>query len=58
MSLKDLSNKTIYDLEGDDFELLFCRQCRECQGCPKGDKKLLICKLLVDSGLWDRFYRH
>ena len=57
MSLKDLSGKTVYDLEREDFEELFCKQCQECQDCPKDDKKILSCKALVDSGLWDKFYR-
>ena len=57
MPLKDLSGKTVYDLEREDFEKLFCRQCQEAEYCPKDDKKILGCKAFVDSGLWDQFYR-
>lgn len=57
MPLKDLSGKTIYDLELEDFEKLFCRQCHDYPDCPKDEKKILCCKLFVDSGLWDKCYR-
>ena len=57
MPLKDLSGKTVYDIEREDFEKLFCRQCHEAEDCRKDDKKILGCKAFVDSGLWDRFYR-
>ena len=56
MPLKDLSGKTVYDVELEDFEKLFCEQCRY-QICPRDDMKILACKDLVDSGLWDKFYR-
>ena len=57
MSLKDLRGKTVYELEIEDFEKLFCQQCHEYHDCPRDDKKILVCKAFVDSGLWDRFYR-
>jgi len=57
MLLKDLSGKTVYDLERGDFEALFCSRCHEYEECPKDDRKILGCKAFVDSGLWDRFYR-
>ncbi len=57
MSLKDLIGKTVYDLEQEDFEKLFCEQCHEYEGCPRDDKKILGCKTFVDSGLWDQLYR-
>jgi len=60
MPLKDLSGKTVYDLEREDFEKLFCQQCHEydeCpRECPRDDRKILGCKAFVDSGLWDKFY--
>ena len=58
MPLKDLSGKTVYDLEMEDFEKLFCRRCRH-QGtdyCPKPDSEMEFCKRLVDCGFWDRVY--
>ena len=57
MPLKDLSGKTVYDLEDEDFAKLFCEQCREYGACPRADKKMLSCKALIDSGLWDRYCR-
>ena len=52
MPLKDLSGKTVYDLDGEDFEELFCRQCHEYEECPRDDRKILGCKALwtVDYG--------
>ena len=57
MSLKDLSGKTANDLEQEDFEKLFCQRCREYEECPRDDLKIAGCKLLVDSGLFDKLYR-
>jgi len=57
MSLKNLSGKTIYELEQEDFEKLFCAHCHEYEQCQRDDKKVLACKAYVDSGLWDKFYR-
>ena len=57
MPLKDLSGKTVYDLEFEDFEKLYCRQCHEAEDCLKDGRKILGCKAFVDSGLWDKFYR-
>jgi len=58
MPLKDLSGKTVYDLEKEDFELLFCCYCREYEHCPRDEKKILGCKAFIDSGLWGDFYRN
>ncbi|GAH24402.1 unnamed protein product [marine sediment metagenome] len=57
MALKDLSGKTVYELDREDFEKLFCLCCCAYEGCPRDDKKILGCKAFVDSGLWDAFYR-
>ena len=57
MPLKDLSGKTVLDLEKEDFEKLFCWRCHEYQYCNRSDRKILGCKAIVDSGLWDKFYR-
>ena len=58
MSLKDLSGKTVYNLEREDFVKLFCRRCHEYEHCSRDDKKILGCKAFIDSGLWDSFYRN
>jgi len=57
MPLKDLSGKTAYELDREDFVKLFCQQCHEYDDCNRDDKKILGCKAFVDSGLWDMFYR-
>ncbi len=57
MPLKDLSGKTIYELEQEDFEKLFCQQCKEYSHCLRDDKMRLGCKLLVDSGVYDSYLR-
>jgi len=58
MPLKDLSGKTIYDLEIEDFEKLFCWRCQDYEHCLRDEKKILSCKAFIDSGLWDSFYRN
>ena len=57
MPVKDLIGKTVYDLEPEDFEKLFCQQCKEYSQCPRDELKLTGCKLLVDSGVYDKYYR-
>ena len=57
MPLKDLSGKSALDLDREDFEKLFCKQCHEYDDCNRSDEKILGCKAFVDSGLWDKFYR-
>ena len=57
MPLKDLSGKTVHDLDQEDFEKLFCQHCREYDECPRDKHKILGCKAFVDTGLWDMFYR-
>ena len=57
MPLKNLSGKTVYDLEREDFVILFCRHCQDYGKCTRDDDRMLGCKALVDSGLWDKFYR-
>ena len=46
MPLKDLSGKTVLDLDREDFEKLFCRQCRDCGICVKDPKTINICNSL------------
>lgn len=57
MALKDLSGKTVYELEGEDFEMLFCQHCKEYPQCPRGDLKIKSCQLLVASGVYDTCLR-
>ena len=57
MPLKDLSGKTVYDLEWEDFKELFCQQCKDCGICVKDPKTVNICMGLIDSGIWDLHFR-
>ena len=57
MPLKDLTGKTVYDLEKEDFERLFCRQCKDCGICDKDPKTVNICMQLIDSGIWYKQFR-
>ena len=58
MPLKDLSGKTVYDLEPEDFEKLFCSLCRfYAEDCERSFKSMSICQFLVDSGVWNKLYR-
>jgi hypothetical protein len=57
MPLKDLSGKTVYDLEMDDFKKLFCPQCKDSGICVKDPKTINICMQLIDSGVWDLIFR-
>jgi hypothetical protein len=57
MPLKDLSGKTVHDPDREDFEKLFCRQCKDEGICSKGDKTVLICMGLIDAGAWDLAFR-
>ena len=57
MPLKDLSGKTVYDLDQEDFEKLFCHQCKEEGGCIKDQMSINRCMGLLDSGVWDLAFR-
>jgi len=57
MPLKDLFGKTVYDLEFEDFEKLYCRQGKDSVICVKDPKSVNICMGLIDSGIWDTHFR-
>jgi hypothetical protein len=57
MLLKDLSGKTIYDLESEEIDALFCSKCKERPRCDQDFKTMDICKQLIDGGIWDSLYR-
>lgn len=57
MPLKDLSGKTLYDLEKEDFEKLFCHRCKDCGICVKDPKTINICMGLIASGVWYGHFR-
>ncbi len=57
MALKDLSGKTVYELDREDFEKLFCQQCRDCGICVKDPRTIIICRQLIDNGVWDLLFR-
>jgi len=55
MPMKDLSGKTVYDLEPEDFEMLFCKACREYGNCQSVDIQVLTCKALVAHNVTRRW---
>ncbi len=57
MPLKDLTGKTVYDLEMKDFEELYCQHCKDCGICVKDSETINICMSLIDCGIWDRHFR-
>ena len=57
MLLKDLSGKTIYDLESEEIDALFCSVCKERPRCDQDLKTMNICQQLIDGGIWDSLYR-
>ena len=57
MPLKDLSGKKACDLDREDFEKLYCRQCEDSGICVKDPKTVNICMGLIDSGIWDTHFR-
>ena len=57
MPLKDLRGKTVFDLEAEDFEHLFCGLCKEKPRCDRDFKTMNICQQLIDAGIWDSLYR-
>ena len=57
MLLKDLSGKTIYDLESEEIGALFCSVCKERPRCDQDFKTMNICQQLIDGGIWDSLYR-
>jgi len=50
--MRDLSKASIYDLDQTDFELLFCRRCKEADSCGKLFDTVKACQGLIDSGVW------
>ncbi len=54
MSLKNIKDKTIYDIEPDDFEKLFCSRCNDERDCSKSATVITICRVSIDLGAWDR----
>ena len=57
MPIKDLSGKSIYALEEEDFEKLYCSHCKDSGLCVKDPLTIQICMGLIDSGVWDRCFR-
>lgn len=57
MSLNELKGKSIYDLTWEEFEKLFCPQCKDAGICSKDPKTVNMCMGLIDSGIWDVAFR-
>ena len=52
MPLKDLSGKSVYDLDREDFENLFCHQCKKEESCIKDVYIMRVCQCQIDGGIW------
>jgi len=52
--MRDVSKKTVYDLDWQDFCALFCRRCKEGQTCDKKSDTVKACQGLIDSGVWHK----
>ena len=52
--MRDVSRKTVYNLEPDDFEALFCRRCKDFGGCTRALDTVKAYQGLIDSGVWYR----
>ena len=57
MAIKDLTGMTVYELDREDFEKLFCQQCKDCGICVKDPRTINMCMGLIDSGIWDEHFR-
>jgi len=57
MPLKDISGKSVYEIDREDFIKLFCHQCKDCGICTKDPKTIIICRQLIDNGIWDLLFR-
>ena len=56
--MRNLSGKTIFDLDAEDFRLLFCRICKYQDECHKhSNENISECRELVDNGSWYRLCR-
>lgn len=55
--MPNLSGKTPYDLEQEDFEELFCSRCIMVDCCDKETEDRLLCAGQIDCGEWDSVFR-
>jgi len=54
--LKNLKGKAVYNLDWEEFETLFCRQCKDCGICDKDPKTVNMCMQLIENGVWDSLF--
>jgi predicted nucleic-acid-binding Zn-ribbon protein len=57
MSLRELSGKTVFELDRQTFIGLYCDYCRFTEFCAKYDRAVQNCKCFVNEGIFDRFFR-
>jgi hypothetical protein len=57
MSLRELSGKTVFELDSQTFIDLFCDYCRFNGFCMKYDHNLHNCKCFVNEGIFDKFFK-
>ncbi len=56
VSIQDLKGKTVYELEPEEFEKLFCQRCCDYGSCSRKPTRMVHCRVLVEVGRWSEFY--
>lgn len=54
MPIKDILDKTVYDIEPEYFNKLFCSRCKGEGKCSKSPTAMTVCRVNVEMGIWDR----
>lgn len=55
--MQDLK-RTIYQLEPEEFEKLFCQWCSDHDSCSRKPTRMVHCKVLIEIGRWGEFYEN
>jgi len=55
VSMQDLK-RTVYELEPEEFEKLFCQRCSDHDSCSRKPTRMVHCRVSVEVGRWGEFY--
>ena len=50
--MQELKGKTIYELEPEEFEKLFCQRCNDYENCSRKPVRMVHCRILLEIGHW------
>ena len=53
--MQDLK-RTVYELEPEEFEKLFCQRCSDHDSCSRKPTRMVHCRVSVEVGRWGEFY--